>query len=73
MPMGFDQPDNAARLQRLGVGRWLLPSKFDGEHVAGTLADLLDDKTASNCRRWSTQMRAHDAIGNTCDLLEQLA
>ena len=73
MPMGFDQPDNAARLQRLGVGRWLLPSKFDGEHVAAALSALLDDGTASNCRRWSTHVRAHDAIENTCDLLEQLA
>ena len=73
MPMGFDQPDNAARLQRLGVGRWLLPSKFDGDHVAAALSALLDDGTASNCRRWSTHARAHDAIENTCDLLEQLA
>ena len=74
MPMGFDQPDNATRLQRLGVGRWVLPSKFDGEHVATALSTLLDnDGTAANCRRWSTQVRAHDALAHTCDLLEQLA
>jgi rhamnosyltransferase subunit B len=74
MPMGFDQPDNATRLQRLGVARWVLPSKFDGENVAAALSALLDDdSTASNCLRWSTQVRAHDAIENTCDLLEQLA
>jgi UDP:flavonoid glycosyltransferase YjiC (YdhE family) len=73
MPMGFDQPDNATRLQRLGVGRWVVPSKFDGDRVATALQALLDDNgTASNCRRWSAQVRAHDAIGNTCDLLEQL-
>src|SRR4030095_8509043 len=73
MPMGFDQPDNATRLQRLGVADWVVPSKFDGERVAATLSALLDDgDTASSCRRWSTQIRAHNAIEETCDLLEQL-
>jgi UDP:flavonoid glycosyltransferase YjiC (YdhE family) len=74
MPMGFDQPDNATRLHRLGVGRWLVPSKFDGTRVAETLRDLLgDDRIAANCRRWSNEIRAHNAIEETCDLLEELA
>jgi rhamnosyltransferase subunit B len=74
MPMGFDQPDNATRLRRLGVARWVVPSKFDGERVAGALSDLLGDSgTALNCRRWSAEIRAHDAIEETCDLLEQLS
>jgi UDP:flavonoid glycosyltransferase YjiC (YdhE family) len=74
MPMGFDQPDNATRLERLGVARWLVPAKFDGERVASALAGLLDDNgTAARCRRWSEQIRTHDAIEETCDLLEQLA
>ena len=74
MPMGFDQPDNATRLQRLGVARWVVPSKFTGERVAAALGDLLDDsRTASNCRRWADQIRAHNAVEETCDLLEQLS
>jgi rhamnosyltransferase subunit B len=74
MPMGFDQPDNATRLQRLGVARWIVPSQFDSERVANTLGDLLDDpRTAQSCRRWADQIRAHKAIEETCDLLEQLA
>jgi UDP:flavonoid glycosyltransferase YjiC (YdhE family) len=74
MPMGFDQPDNATRLQRLGVARWLVPARFDGERVAIELAGLLDDNgTAARCRRWAEDIRARDAIGDTCDLLEQLA
>ena len=74
MPMGFDQPDNVTRLERLGVGRWLVPAKFDGERVASALAGLLDnDGTAASCRRWADQIRGHDAIAETCDLLEQLA
>jgi rhamnosyltransferase subunit B len=74
MPMGFDQPDNATRLQRLGVARWVVPSKFDGERVAASLADLLDDRrTASSCRTWADRIRSGNAIEETCDLLEQLA
>ncbi|HJY34289.1 MAG TPA: nucleotide disphospho-sugar-binding domain-containing protein, partial [Vicinamibacterales bacterium] len=74
MPMGFDQPDNATRLERLGVGRWVIPSKFDGDRVAATLRALLDDgRTAARCREWSERIRARNAIEETCDLLEQLA
>jgi rhamnosyltransferase subunit B len=72
--MGFDQPDNATRLRRLGVARWVVPSKFNGERVAAALGDLLDDcTTRSNCRRWADQIRAHNALEETCDLLEQLS
>jgi UDP:flavonoid glycosyltransferase YjiC (YdhE family) len=72
--MGFDQPDNATRLHRLGVARWVLPSQFDGPRVASALQPLLDDaQTASQCRHWASRIRARDAIGDTCDLLEQLA
>jgi UDP:flavonoid glycosyltransferase YjiC (YdhE family) len=74
MPMGFDQPDNATRLERLGVGKWVVPSKFDGDRVASVLHDLLaDGGTAANCRQWSDRIRARNGIEDTCDLLEQLA
>jgi len=74
MPMGFDQPDNATRLQRLGVARWVMPSDFDSERVAAAIGSLLDDThTATSCRHWSGQIRARNAIEETCDLLEQLA
>ena len=74
MPMGYDQPDNATRLERLGVGRWVVPAKFDGDRVAAALRDLLDDeRVATRCRHWSDRIRSHNAIEETCDLLEQPA
>jgi len=74
MPMGFDQPDNATRLERLGVGRWLVPSEFDGDRVTAALDMLLDDPSiTAECRRWCTEIRAQRPIESTCDLLEQLA
>jgi len=74
MPMGFDQPDNATRLIRLGVAKWIAPSQFTGERVAAVLEGLLtDSQTASACTRWSRELKATSAIERTCDLLEELA
>jgi UDP:flavonoid glycosyltransferase YjiC (YdhE family) len=74
MPMGFDQPDNATRLNRLGVGRWVVPSAFQGARVASELAGLLDDPAvAERCGHWSRQLRSRNAIEETCDLLEHPA
>ena len=74
MPMGFDQPDNATRLESLGVGKWVAPSRFEGDRVAGALRALLDDgRTAASCKQWADRIRARNAIEDTCDLLEQLA
>lgn len=73
MPMGFDQPDNATRLLRLGVARWVAPSKFSGEHVAPLLDTLLTDpEIASSCAKYAAVLRDQSALARTCDLLEQL-
>jgi len=73
MPMGFDQPDNATRLFRLGVARWVRPSRFAGQTVAAALEGLLDDPhVAAACAHWSNQVKANPAIDRTCDLLEEL-
>lgn len=43
MPMGFDQFDNAARVERLGVGAMLRPRTFTAARLAPLLARLLAD------------------------------
>jgi UDP:flavonoid glycosyltransferase YjiC (YdhE family) len=73
MPLGFDQPDNVTRLWKLGVGRWVPPRRFTGPRVATALAGLLDNaRVADACRRWADDIRRNNAVGGTCDLLEQL-
>ncbi len=42
MPMAHDQPDNAARLVRLGVGRTLPPREFNAATLAAALAQIVD-------------------------------
>ena len=74
MPMGFDQPDNATRLARLGVSRWVVPGDFNARNVAAALRGLLDDRRVNDaCARWSKQLRSEHAVDRTCDLLEQIA
>jgi rhamnosyltransferase subunit B len=73
MPMGFDQPDNTARLVRLGVAGWLTPVRFTGERVATELHRLLTDpQVAAACTRWADALRHSSAIERTCELLEEL-
>ena len=70
MPMAFDQPDNAVRLQRLGVGRYLRPSRFTGLAVARDLDALLDSEdVASACRAVASRFEGIDPVAETCDLI----
>jgi len=43
-PFSHDQPDNAARVRRLGVGECLWPDQFTAENLATALANLITDK-----------------------------
>jgi rhamnosyltransferase subunit B len=52
MAMAHDQPDNANRLRRLGVGDSLHPRKWTGKRVADVLQRLLNDpQVPGNCQR----------------------
>ncbi len=74
MPMGFDQPDNTARLWRLGVARWVRPPKFRGDRVAKEMAALLGDSEVSErCAHWARAIRRSNALSETCAALEALA
>ena len=71
MPMAHDQPDNAARLERLGVGRSLAPSKFRGPAVARELHALLDDPAIpERAQRLAARLNASQAIDQACQVLE---
>ena len=74
MPMAFDQPDNAVRLQRLGVGSYLWPSRFSGMAVAWELETLLgSEDVARACSAVASRFVGIDPVAQTCDLIEAAA
>lgn len=74
MPMSFDQPDNAARLKRLGAGTSLAPKRFRAPAVAAALEELLNSsQVAARCRELAQRLAAERPIEVACDLIESLA
>ena len=71
MPMAHDQPDQAQRLKRLGVGDYLLPNDFRARAVADKLADLLSSTSVgAACRDLKARMAAQMPPGRVADLLQ---
>jgi len=73
MPLSFDQPDNARRLEALGVGARVWPRKFTGPRVAEALFALLDSAaTIMRCRDVKELMEQGDSAASACELIEGL-
>jgi len=73
VPHAHDQPDNAARLVRLGVASKLEVKKCRRARIAETLAELIISGPIRNhCQTVARRFEGEDAIGETCDLIEQL-
>jgi UDP:flavonoid glycosyltransferase YjiC (YdhE family) len=72
MPLAFDQPDNAARVRRLGVARELRPRRFTPARVAAELEKLLKDPAVPAACRAAAAKMADDPLPRTCELIEEL-
>jgi rhamnosyltransferase subunit B len=73
MPLAFDQPDNAARLERLGVARSLDPRKFQPQRIIPVLQELCTSRqVAIACRLAQTRILENNAIQRACQLIECL-
>lgn len=73
MPLSFDQPDNARRLERLGVGARLWPKRFTGRRLADAIFQLLDSPaTRMRAKDVAGLMRDSTAAANACRLIEEL-
>jgi UDP:flavonoid glycosyltransferase YjiC (YdhE family) len=64
MPMAHDQYDNAARIQRLGLGMTLATTRFTPRRLARQLSKLLENHTiVHNARTAATRLEPSDGIG----------
>jgi rhamnosyltransferase subunit B len=71
VPHGFDQPDNAARMKRLGLSRTLYPDQYCQKRVTRELKALLDNSTYQEvAREMGKQIRREEGLVTACDSIE---
>jgi rhamnosyltransferase subunit B len=74
IPRSHDQPDNASRIVKLGLGNKLSYSRIDSADLIAALNDLLASKTVtSRCRELQMRMLAADTLSEMCDWAEEIA
>jgi UDP:flavonoid glycosyltransferase YjiC (YdhE family) len=72
LPKGADRPDNAARLQNLGVAESLPPPEWQPELIANALMRLLSSPmVAEKCRTLADRLKDQDGTQAACQVIEQ--
>jgi rhamnosyltransferase subunit B len=73
-PYSHDQPDNARRMERLGVARVLLRERYTGAFAATRLRTLLSDESYTReAIAAQASMALEDGLHTACDALEAAA
>jgi rhamnosyltransferase subunit B len=71
-PLSHDQPDNVARVKRLGVGDCLWPNQFTGPNAAKILDRLLSsNEVADKCRDVASHFENSDGLSLAADIIER--
>lgn len=70
VPHGFDQHDNGARLQRLGVARVLPATRYRADRAAAALTALLDAATAARAAELGLRCVAEDGACAAADRID---
>jgi UDP:flavonoid glycosyltransferase YjiC (YdhE family) len=74
VPFAYDQPDNAARLVRLGVARTIGSGSYTAARSVRALQKLVTDPMyQTNADRIARIVKAEDGAGAACDALENCA
>jgi UDP:flavonoid glycosyltransferase YjiC (YdhE family) len=73
VPFGQDQPDNARRCVRLGVGRKLSPARFTASRVVDELSELLDNPAyREQAAKIGRRVKEENGTKRACDAIEQV-
>ena len=71
MPYSHDQPNNAARAERLGVARTIKRGEYTAESAVIELKQLLDNsKYTKRAAEVGRQIQAEDGVRTACDAIE---
>lgn len=73
VPYGWDQPDNAVRVERQGMGLSVARSEYTAATAAGALRRLLEDPSfATRAAESGAWMGKEDGLRASCDAMEAL-
>lgn len=73
VPFANDQPDNAWRLERLGVARTLYPNRYTARRAARELEALLGTRAyLEAAARIADTVRAEDGAQTACEVIERM-
>lgn len=72
VPLSHDQPDNGVRVQRLGVGDFVLPFAYRTSKVIARLARLMTPEVRERCRLRAADVAQNDALAATARCIEEL-
>jgi UDP:flavonoid glycosyltransferase YjiC (YdhE family) len=77
MPLSHDQPDNAARVKRMGVGDYMYPRRFRAANIAAKLGELLASRSVQEAcaqvRRKIDRQMNDDEMGELIENLSERA
>lgn len=72
VPYSHEQPDNAARIVRLGVGRKLNPQQYQGDRVAIELNKLLSQpRYKEKTLEVRNRIKSENGVRQTCNAIEK--
>ena len=70
-PRVNDQPDNADRVRRLGVGRVVRFDRLEVDQIVSAVTQVMNDqKIAAQCAKRKKELPDIDAVALSCDLIE---
>jgi rhamnosyltransferase subunit B len=73
MPYSHDQPDNAARCERLGVAKIIARGRYRAESAARALGELLGDETyRAKAAEAAKVVKAEHGTQVACDAIEEI-
>jgi len=73
MPLAWDQPDNSARIKKLGVGIVLNSRLGKSRYLSRELVELTTPETMARCQSVVSQARNHDGIRVAVEMIEEMA
>lgn len=73
VPLAHDQPDNAVRVRRLGVGDFVLPRRYKAVTAVKKLRRLMQSADVlDSCVRYRQKLLTSTPMETACSLMEQL-